>query len=389
MKPKDLIHAMNEIEPALIEQAMNEDLSADNAGMSFAETAPAERTHPAFRIIGTLASLAACAVIVTAGVLWIHRAGKPDVIPAASSGEAPTTRLQTVQDASAPAEENTAAQTGKSQTGESVTGPTDGASGSDGTAVGTAPADAGLTGSTGSSATESGRTAGNITTGTTTETVQDTKQTTTMTLLSVGSVLKEQTELVTEPVREDTQSLCRVEPKIWKTSWYQDASWAFGQPNAGGFVIHSTKQMMERNAEDDCTYVYEHSGFANDAFFADYDLIVCALQSGTGSIEAGVRRLTYVTGHDPNGTEKRWVDLDLADYVPECVTCDMCTVCIAIPVPKGLLPADLYTVHTFVTHYKTEFRDDGSPIRDPDPYALYQAALPRDLMLTRAEAHID
>ncbi len=376
MKPNDLLHAMNDIDPKLIDQSLSGETTAEKAEMKADRNLSAAKYHPMMRIAGTVAGIAACAVIVAGGVLLMKQvnAQKPTVADATSvpteQATLPETPGTTV---SASAEcENTYNMQDYSST--------DGTQNREQTPARTDPADMSrtapgtnttvllpLTGTASNPATDASGSPG-TTAGT-----------------GEGTVRTEPNTTVAVPV-SGAGFPCAVQPKIWKTSWYDEFAWDLRQPEAGGFVIHNTTEMLERNMTDACTYVYENCGFADDAFFAQYDLIVCAAQYGTGSVEVGVRSLEYVTAHDPFGSESSWVNLDLVDYLPAVQTCDECMVCIAIPVPKGLLPGDFRRVYTSVNHYQAVYHENGT---FDDQYRLYQAALPEPLMITRAEALID
>ena len=402
MKPKDLLHAMNDIDPQLVEQSIRGEQN-DSIAMTAQETPPAEQNHPIARIVGTVASIAACAVVVTGGVLWLRHANAQRPQVAANS-------LSETERAADSGTTESGAQASGTDTGTTVTAQ------SRETETGTGPTaiEPYETQATVSSKSDH---ALDTTTATTAEIVDGTGTVIPETTVTVRKTdvppestdttqsTKTTTSLpdMTDPPQSSTEAPaavgfpCEVTPKIWKTSWYDERVWHAGQPSLDGMLIQSTQEMFERNAVDDCTYVYENCGFANDAFFKDFDLIVCAVQSGTGSIEVGVKALTYVTARDPFGKNKSWVTLDLAEYFPEVQTCDMCTVCIAIPVPKGLLPAEHLPVYTFVDVYETQWDDNGVPIRDPDPYELFLDACPSNsredkpetLCIDHAEALID
>ena len=384
MKPKDLLRAMNDVDPALLEQSIHGEEPADSMKMNAEHPVAEVRESRITRIVGTAASLAACAAIVTGGILWLIHASaqKPQVAGSSSietvratatepTGMENDTTVQTHERKTEPTGTEIApeTQTGERSTEPTVTG-TDYAPGETEYAPGTK---------------------------TTTTTVQltgtDTHTTSNpvMTFSSQKTTPTSQAQVTDRPPQSSTEIAgengfpCAVTPKIWNTSWCEEQYWRSGQPLA--MIIRSTQQMEERNAVDDRTYVYENCGFANDEFFRDYDLIVCAMQSGTGSIEVGVENLMLLNCTHPVKGKSKMVMMTLAQYIPECCTCDMATVCIAIPVPKGLLPEDVQTVTVSVDHYDVHFDENDNRI--PDVYERYQAMIHSPVMFNQAEALLD
>ena len=391
MKPKDLLHAMEHVDPALLEQSIRGEETAADIEMTAEHEVTETRESPILRTVGTAASLVACAAIVAGGVLWLRHASaqRPQVADASSAqhSQTDTEPAESTHTEIAPETDLTAVHaTVTSTTDLTVTD-------ADGSTVTTSTSMPIMTRSaliTTTSAPVSGSTPATIiNTGT------HTTLATTNTTASTTSTTAQPAE--TDPPAQSTTAArlwygfpCEVTPKIWNSSWYNDDNWTHGSPTPAAMIIRSNRQMMERNAVDERTYVYEQCGWATDAFFKDYDLIVCAVESGTGSIEVGVKALNYVTARDPFDKDKSWVNLDLAKYFPEVQTCDMCTVCIAIPVPKGLIPENVQTVYTTVDTYQTEWDEmTGAPIRDPDPHTLFTAACPNPLYIEHAEAIID
>ncbi len=377
MKPKDLLHAMNDVDPKLLDESIRGAESADGIEMKAEHTVTEERESPILRIVGTAASLVACAAIVTGGVLWLMHASaqKPQV---AGNSVTETER----------ATEPTGTETDTTvQTHERQTEPT-------GTEIT-------LVTWTDERRSEPMMTKTEYALGTGTTTTSDyvfMTVTSTSNLPLKTSVRKETTHTtattaqVTETAPgEDIPGTrrfpCAVTPKIWHSTWYSDADWENGRPSPSAMIIRSNRQMEERNAVDARTYVYEQCDWATDKFFEDYDLIVCALSSGTGSIEVGVQRLTLLNCTHPAEGFSRNVELGLAQYIPQISTCDMATVCIAIPVPKGLLPDDVQNVYTSVDHYDSHFDADGNMI--PDLYERYQASIHETVMLDQADALLD
>ena len=378
MKPKDLLHAMNELDPKLLEQSIRIDGAAETPDMTAEYEQPSEREQPVmrfFRILIGAAVFAACAAIVTGGVLWMRyaRSQRPQIAdPPAVQTERASQTAETGTDAVTAVQSS--AQQGDlteavSETGSPVQN-----------------TDTMLVSSDASAPASSGNPSDTVmmTTRTTGEASETRMTEPTSHPVSLWSSAKTETSL-TEPTKTtqpENRFPCTVTAKVWHSPWYSGGR--PGNEQNVALVIHSRKQMAERNAVDGIDYVFNQCDWATDAFFAENDLVVCALTYGSGSIDAGVQKLELIRPwySDPADGKESRLTLRLADFEPSCRTCDMCTVCAAVTVPKGLLPENLVRVYTVFEHF-TEYQigADGNEIYDPSQHEKFLASVSENPVL--------
>ena len=328
MKTKELLQAIGDIRPDYIEAVMKHGVTeAESAAGFVPETTPEPQRSTVLQRVVTTAALVACTALVIGCGFWIYRTGRA----ARENSELTNLRAEHTVEIEPATTGQTADETGSSAVNtdtEASTSPKD--SGNAGTVSGTEPAvtdtqtqHAATTTVPGSASSAQLTQATEYSSGST------------QTMASSSSEAQETTERGTS----DPQKNYTIDVRVIRKYTFSE-EWQTDRPR--GAVIHSIEDIYSRNADGDLlsetfkTFLTDDSvqDWRTDEFFAQNDVILSGLYSGSGSYSLGLRRLTLT--ESGRGDPPR-ILLEQLLYKPETWDEMMCGYFMAVRVPKGMI----------------------------------------------------